>query len=70
MSSIIINREADFQRCPDEKAFWEMQQIYKRTPLLKSYFNIKLQCNFIEVKHQDCCSLVAKFDTFFQETFL
>ena len=44
-----------------------MQQIYKRTPMLKSGFNIKLQCNLIGNKSISIGGLI--FAAFFQNTF-
>lgn len=35
-----------------ERCAGKMLQIYKRTPVLKCDFNIKLQCNYIVIKHQ------------------
>ena len=58
------------RRCFDKRLCWKVQQIYKRTPMLKCNFNIKLQWNFIEISNQRLRSVAAKFVAFFQKTFL
>ena len=50
-----------------ERCAETMQQIYKRTPMLKCDFNIKLQCNLIGNKSISIGGLI--FAVFFQNTF-
>ena len=44
---ITANTEAILKRCPDRKVFWNVMQIFKRTPILKCDFNLKLKLHII-----------------------
>ena len=64
--SLFIYSEAAIWRCSKEKVFWNMQQIYSRTPMQK--------CDFNKVAKQLCWNrtlawVFCKFAAYFQNTF-